>query len=112
MEESFDQFGFDLIFVHHFLECVQDRVHADPVLDGFPGVFAESIEQFLFWEIMKSVDDLIGKAHKSIDAIDRVVHLFIQSIDAQGKRSAVGPGDHSGRAEGNFMVEIHHIIGG
>ena len=79
MKELIDEFVFNLKAVYSFLEAVKNRVKTYLLANGTIRIFFETREQRGFVVIVKGINNLIGKAHKSVDRIDRIAKLFSQA---------------------------------
>ena len=53
---------------------------------------------------MKGVYDLIGKANKTIDGIDRIAKALVQAADTQRKRCAVGARRKPTDSQANIVI--------
>jgi hypothetical protein len=52
---------------------------------------------------VERINNLVGKAYKTIDAVDGIVEFVVQAIDAQRKTRAVTSGYHFAGSGRNFV---------
>lgn len=93
VEECLNEVPLDFVLVHHLLEGVQHWVKADAFFDGPPSILPEAFQQFGLGIVMKSINDLVGKADKAVNTIDRSAEALVKQPDAHGEGSTVTPGD-------------------
>jgi len=63
----------------------------------------------MFFMLMKGVHDLISKADKSIDIINRRPQISVEKIDGTSERSAIPFSGNPAAFLADFMKNIHHI---
>ena len=82
---------------------MQDGIEADFFVQCGFRVVLESLKKHGFIDVVKRIDNLIGKSYESINGINGLSKRGPQETDAHGKRGAV-------RFGGHYAARSAHII--
>jgi hypothetical protein len=108
VQKRFNQLPVNVIFVYHPLKTVQDRIRTELPFQGIKRVGAEARQEQLLILVVKGVDNLIRKPHKSIYGVYGRMVLAVKDPDPQRETGGIAPGGQARTFQSGFRIKVHH----